>query len=84
MEEPLSNAAMAVLAHHRDHAGVFGHAAHMIGHYKGIQTLEDLERIYEVLEDQGYVEASTNECANYVDADTGQKIFRTKFRHKVS
>jgi hypothetical protein len=84
MGKILSSAALAVLGYHRHHPEAFAHAGHLVGRYKEIQTLEDLDHIYQTLEEGGNVEASASECAGYVDNETGQRIYRAKFRYKAS
>jgi hypothetical protein len=82
MEETLSYVALAVLGFHRDHPEESGHAGHLIGCYKEVQTLEDLDDIYQMLEGRRDVQASAGECAAYLDENTEQRIFRTKFQYK--
>jgi hypothetical protein len=82
MGKKLSDGLLAVLGYHRDHPKEFGHARHLIGHYKEIQSLEDLDKIYLLLEERQQLEPSPREVAVYQDKNTGQTIGRTKFRYK--
>jgi hypothetical protein len=84
MKRKSNDGLKAVLGYHQDHPMEFGHARHLIGHYNEIQTLEDLDKIYEELKEQGQLEASPNEVAVYEDKISGQRTVRTKFRLKSS
>lgn len=78
----LSEEAKAVLEFHNNHGDEFCFADHLVGKYKSIRNLTDLHEIYVMLEENEYVEASSNQTVGFYDATTGQKLYYIKYKIK--